>query len=300
METLKSCLSYIPTPCYPSKEFFYFDDAGALQRKTLNAVECFFRWAFGWYAETHLSTIAQKAYAITLSKSVPSPADAQGLLNIIEKATRVYGDAAPSLILSNYHLPSGHQADIHIRYNIQKDSADFYIRSVIFTVTTSTQTVEVVVNKDSQNKIIFHPEEGSFGLSRLSPQSIFESVKQSFESDVVPVIQSLALLILADSEHLDTLHYYPSAYALLGQYSEAFETVRTTELRGLGWKRVGLQDFYQGNARWCNYQLEKTVATERLRELHRIQGQPPLCMDFAVSLLGPLTPPHRWNPTLLQ
>ncbi len=76
----------------PKYSYHYFDMDNQFQTKQLNIFQCFVRKVFGCYAETHLSSVAKKGYAVTLNDQFQAaPTKRQELLKLIAKAERVYG-----------------------------------------------------------------------------------------------------------------------------------------------------------------------------------------------------------------
>lgn len=205
----------------PKYSYNYFDSYNQLQTKQLNIFQCFVRRAFGCYAETHLSNVAQIAYTVTLKDQFQAaPRKQQELLKLIAKAKNVYGFRRSYINLPACNLSTGTKVNISLRYDIRKPedaTGNFKISSIDFNLIFSRNNhvqknlnISIFKNK-SQRTVVYLP----FGLFQGNSDDSEDSIKNRLNSEYVKTISDLLAKILNDSStscEMDEVQYCADDY----------------------------------------------------------------------------------------
>ncbi len=198
----------------PKYSYHYFDMDNQFQTKQLNIFQCFVRKVFGCYAETHLSSVAKKGYAITLNDQFqPDPTKRQELLKLIAKAVRVYGYNQSWAKLPSCNLPSGSELSVSVRYvitNSENISGNCKISSIDFKLIFSRnnlvqKTFNIAIFKNKSQRIeVLLPLKGIWHDSE-------NSIELNLNSEYAKTIIDLVAKVLNDSPsfpEMDEIQYY--------------------------------------------------------------------------------------------
>ena len=205
--------------------YTYFDAYNQIQVKQLNIFQCILRKAFGYYAETHLSNVAKKAYIVTLSGQFQQgPAKRQALLKLIAKAYHVFNINHSDTKIAEFKLDADTEVSINARYALskpKKPTDDLKISSIDLTLIFSrcnriVQRHTLSIFKNNSQKLVVHLPNLFQGRSDDSKEMIESRLKSEYAKTITDFLAK-TLNDSSTAHEITDLRYYSTDHRWMYQ-----------------------------------------------------------------------------------
>lgn len=259
--------------CLPTKKYHYFDSANQLQTRELNSIQTLVRWAFGWYADTHLATVAKKAFQLSVSGGLKqaSPQVNETAFKLLQKHASIE-NINPHLHLPPYQLNSGGEANITVVYTINTSGKQPRISHFELIFSISGQISSVTIMKSQVDRKLY----------LRSESYLFESTPQHPSQDRLDkTVTDLALAVLTHSSiqeircRIRDLSHYKQSTS-----SQEVTRIQNQNTQKFGWSEV--RNAPNGGGRL--YVLTKAAIQDS--QNHLFAKLPQISIDFATRFMS--------------